>query len=109
MKVKTMQEHLGEGTFPLFAKGTAVELGEENTRFPGWFGCKIDGYSTYVPEVFACDGKLTRDYNPTELAVIAGDVLELNQIVCGWLNVTRSDGVTGWIPAEIVAGGIENE
>jgi 2-iminobutanoate/2-iminopropanoate deaminase len=104
MKVKTMKRHLGEGMFPLFAKGTAVELGEENTHYPGWFGCKIDGYSTYVPEVFACDGKLTRDYNPTELAVIAGDVLELNQIVCGWLNVTRSDGVTGWIPAEIVEG-----
>ncbi|MCL2225521.1 MAG: SH3 domain-containing protein [Defluviitaleaceae bacterium] len=94
-------EHPGE--FPTFAKGTAVALAdEEDTEFLGWHECTIAGHETFAPKVFVCDGKLTRDYNPTELIQKVGDVLELQEIVGAWLIAKNENGVTGWIPAECV-------
>ena len=101
-KVKVIAEHPGEGAFPTFAKGTAVTLGEECTRFLHWFPCVIDSYETYVPESFVRDGKLIRDYNPTELVAEIGDILEVQEIVYAWLMATNENDVTGWIPAESV-------
>jgi len=63
MKVKIMKKYLGNGMFSFFSKGTSVEFVEENSLYSVWLGCKIAGYSTYVPEVFVCDRKLKRDYN----------------------------------------------
>jgi len=102
MKVKVMKKHPGEGQFPAFPKGTAVELGNECGSFPGWYACTIDGYSTYVPDLFVCNGKLTRDYNPTEFVAEVGDIFEVKEIVYSWLLVVNSEGVAGWIPAEAV-------
>ncbi|MCL2838028.1 MAG: SH3 domain-containing protein [Oscillospiraceae bacterium] len=76
---------------------------EEDIEFSGWHACEIAGHETYVPAIFVCDGKLTRDYNPTELTPVVGDVLEVREIVCAWLFAENDEGVTGWIPAERVA------
>ena len=70
MKVKVMRpsrwEHPGE--FPMFAKETPIDVAnDEDTDFLGWYACNIEGYETFVPKVFVTDGKLARDYNPTEL------------------------------------------
>ena len=105
MKVKVVRasrwEHPGE--FPTFAKGTPVTLAsEEDTDFLGWHACDIAGYQPFVPKVFVNDGKLTRDYNPTELIQEVGDILEVREIVYAWLLATNDKGVTGWIPAECV-------
>jgi len=102
MKVRVVAQHLGEGAFPVFAKGTAVKMGEEATHFLHWYSCVIEGYETYVPECFVCDGKLICDYNPTELAAEAGEILEVREIVYAWIIATNGDGVKGWIPAESV-------
>jgi len=102
MKVNVVANHPGEGNFPTFAKGTAVILGEACTHFLHWYACDIEGHQTYVPENFVHDGKLTRDYNPTELVQEVGDILELREIVYAWLVATNENGITGWIPAEAV-------
>ena len=102
MKVKVIAQHSGEGAFPTFAKGTAVTLGEECTHFLHWYPCAIDEHETYVPESFVREGKLIRDYNPTELVAKVGDVLEVQEIVYAWLVATNENGITGWIPAESV-------
>jgi len=102
MKVKVIAKHFGEGAFPTFAKGTAVAFGEECTHFLHWYPCAIDGHETYVPESFLCEGKLIRDYNPTELVAETGDILEVQEIVYAWLMATNENGITGWIPAESV-------
>jgi len=103
MKVKVIQEHLGEGQFPMFPTGAKVTLtGEEDTHFLHWFPCEIDGYQTFIPDSFMLDGVLTRDYNPTELVQSVGDVLEVKEIVNAWAFATNDKGQTGWIPAEVV-------
>jgi len=94
-------EHPGE--FPTFEKGTLVSLAkEEDEDFLGWYACEIEGHESYVPIAFVRDGKLTRDYNPTELIQKVGDILEVKEIVNAWLFATNDSGVTGWIPAECV-------
>jgi len=103
MRVKVIQEHSGEGQFPTFSKGMQVAMEiKEDTHFLHWHACEIDGYQTYVPELFVENGVLIRDYNPTELVQDEGDVLEVNEIVYAWLLATNECGITGWIPAEAV-------
>jgi len=103
MKVKVIAKHLGEGTFPTFARGTDVKMGNKaDSHFLHWYPCEIDGHETFVPECFVCDGKLTRDYNPTELVQEVGDILQVKEIVYAWLIATNESGVIGWIPAEAV-------
>jgi len=109
MKVKVIKDHLGEGQFPTFAKGTKVAMAkEEDAHFLGWHACDIEGHQTYVPKIFVCDGRLTRDYNPTELVQEAGDILEVREIVHAWLLAADKNGITGWIPAEVVVTEREN-
>ena len=106
MKVKVIQPHHNKWEitkFPTFAKGTVVLMNKkEDDEFPGWHPCEIDGHQTFVPQLFVCDGKLTREYNPTELVQEAGDVLEVQEIVHAWLIATNEKGTTGWITAENV-------
>jgi len=104
MKVKVVQNHPGAGQFPAFPKGTTVTLTEKEpcTHFLHWWACDISGHATYVPECFVRDGKLIRDYNPTELIQKTGDILEVREIVYAWLLATNAEGTTGWIPAEVV-------
>ena len=102
MKVKVITEHLGEGSFPCFLKGTPVIMKEACTHFINWYACEIDGHQTYVPGCFVCDGKLIRDYNPTELVQSKGDILEIIEIVYAWLIAKNNNGEIGWIPAENV-------
>ena len=102
MRAVVIKKHTGEGIFPTFAKGTSVSMKDECTHFIHWCACEIEGHQTYVPNGFVNDGKLTRDYNPTELIQDIGDVLEVQEIVYAWLIAANKDGVTGWIPAEVI-------
>ena len=106
MKIKVIKKYPGEWEvrqFPTFPKGTAVTItGAEDTEFRHWFPCEIEGHETFVPESFIHDGKLIRDYNPTELTAEIGDALEVREIVNAWLLVVNTKGVTGWITAEAV-------
>ena len=105
MKVKVTRSYRWEhpGQFPTFEKGTPVTIAqEEDTDFSGWYACDIAGYKPFVPKLFVCDGKLTRDYNPTELIQEIGDILEVKEIINAWLFVTNVKGAAGWYPAECV-------
>jgi len=107
MKVKVMQDYPNkwefQGRFPAFEKGTSITIAkEEDADYSGWYACEITGHKFYVPKDFVCDGKLTRDINPTELIQKVGDILEVQEIVYAWLLATNDRGVTGWITAEVV-------
>ena len=102
MKVRLVCDHPGEGRFPDFKKGTRVAVKDECARFRRWYACDIEEYRTYVPDVFICEGKLTRDYNPTELTLSKGDIVCVREIVYTWLLAENDRGETGWIPAESV-------
>jgi len=109
MKVKVVQDYPNKwphpGCFPTFEAGTLVAMeSEETEHFIGWHSCEIEGHKAYVPRVFVCDGKLTRDYNPTELIQKAGDILEVQEIAHAWLLATNEEGQVGWITPEVVVG-----
>lgn len=94
--------HDGEGAFPTFPAGAAVEDLAPNEEYAHWMSCAINGMKTYVPDIFVKDGRLTRDYNPTELVVAGGEPVEIEEIVYAWLYAKTADGTRGWIPAEKV-------
>jgi len=103
MKIKVIQDHLGEGQFPAFPVGTKVEItGDECAEFRHWFPCNLEGHDTYIPESFIDDGVLAREYNPTELVQKMGDILTVREIVNAWLVAENEHGQVGWIPAEAV-------
>lgn len=104
MKVKVIVNHLGEGKLPNFPKGTAVKAINKEVckHFLHWWSCEIEGHATYVQKHYVRNGRLARDYDPTELVQKIGDILEVKEIAYAWLIATNEDGVTGWIPAEVV-------
>jgi hypothetical protein len=102
MKVKVIKDHPGYGKFPTLKKGTPVKMGEEGTHYLNWYACEINGHETFIPISFVFDGKLTRDYNPTELIQKTGDILEVREIIYAWLVASNDNGEIGWIPAEVV-------
>jgi len=102
MKVKVIKQHVGEGVFPTFNRGTQIFLGEETNNFPHWYACEIEGYQTYIADTFVQDGRLLKDYNPTELVQEVGDVLDVQEIVYDWLVAKNDIGIKGWIPADAV-------
>ena len=109
MKVTVTKNHPGEGQFPSFKKGTDVNMvKEECNDFKGWYPCEIAGHKTYIPGIFVKDGKLTRDYDPTELVQETGDVLHVQEIVYACLFAKNESEKTGWIPAEsVISFGLE--
>lgn len=105
MKVEVLRlsRWVHPGLFPTFVKGESVRvIGPEDTDFLGWYPCMIQGRETYIPNVFLTDGKLNRDYNPTELRFSVGDVLTVKEIVGGWVLAEDKSGQIGWVAVECV-------
>lgn len=102
MNLLVTEKHDGEGAFPLFAKGTLVGDLIPCKDYPHWFSCVLDGYRTYVPDIYLVDGALSRDYNPSELIVGKDQIVTLVCIVFEWLYVKDENGRDGWLPASKV-------
>ncbi len=98
MKVKLIENHDGEGTFPVFKSGTNVKIVEDCKFYINWQKCFIDNMETYIPKTFIECGKLVCDYNPTELVCKTDDVVEVIDIVYGWLYASK-DSIRGWVPS----------
>ncbi len=102
MKLLVIEKHEGYGVFPLFPQGTTVSDYAACDEYPHWCSCVIGGYETFVAEVYVDDGVLIKDYNPTEIIVMKGQILTLIHIVFEWLYVEDKKGQTGWVPASKV-------
>lgn len=89
--------------------GQRVDVGREDTEFPGWKWCKApDGREGWIPiELLSPEGPssavLAEDYSALELTVDAGEELTIEAERHGWLLVRNSQGQRGWIPASHVA------
>ena len=102
MQLLVMENHEGEGIFPLFTKGTAVNNVQPCEVSTHWFSCVINGHETYIPDIYIADGVLVCDYNPTELIAEKGQTVILMDIVYEWLYVKDMKGNEGWLPASKV-------
>jgi hypothetical protein len=103
MLVQVIEQHDGEGQFETFAKGSQITDLAPCQYFKHWSSCKINGVSTYVPDYYVANDELLYDYNPTELVVKGGEVLEVLQVSYSWqLVCCQESKQIGWIPAEKV-------
>ena len=111
MELLVVEKHDGCGVFPLFTKGTAVNDLEANNEYSmhaeaiwgkdsvsHWLSCTINGYNTYIPDLYVSGGVLARDYNPTEIVVEKGQFLTLIALVFEWAYVRDENGEKGWLP-----------
>ena len=102
MKAIMVDGHDGEGSFPVFSRGEAVENLEPCQESAHWMSCSIKGMATYIPDIFVKDGFLVREYNPTELVAHKDEIIEIEEIVYEWLYAGNTEGAHGWVPAEKV-------
>ena len=102
MNLLVVEKHDGEGIFPLFPKGTAVNDVNVCDESSHWLSCVIYGHETYIPDIYAVDGVLTQDYNPTELVVEKEQIVTLISVVFEWVYVKDGNGREGWLPASKV-------
>lgn len=102
MNLLLVEKHEGEGTFPLFKKGTTVSNLHPCSEYAHWSSCVIDGYETYVPDVYVVDSCLIKNYNPSELVIEKEQMVTLIDIVFEWLYVKDENGGYGWLPASKV-------
>lgn len=93
MQLVVCQNHKGEGEFPTFRKGTRVDNLSSCLNYPQWFSCDIEGWQTYVLIHFLDQQILNCDYNPTELEVKEGDVVELLSVHFQWAVVQHQEEV----------------
>jgi hypothetical protein len=85
--------------------GEALLLRRRETVWDGWLWCTTEeGKSGWIPESFvdtAGDtGKANRDYDATELTVLAGDELDILDEESGWAWCRNSLGTFGWVPLD---------
>lgn len=102
MQTIVYKNHDGEGSFPLFPKGTKVENILPCPPYEFWSSCTIDGYSTYIANSFISKGLLNRDYNPTELIASKGETVTILEIAFDWAYVQNDQGEKGWLPFRIL-------
>jgi uncharacterized protein CbrC (UPF0167 family) len=82
-----------------------VRFERRPTEWPGWLWCERgDGVSGWAPESWVViEGgscRFLRDYDATELAVEAGERVEVEFEESGWAWVRKEDGERGWLPRE---------
>ena len=92
-------------TEPFFLKtGELVQIGRRDDEWLGWVWCSNSaGESRWVPETYLRDdGQVVRDYESTELAVKAGEVVTAVLEESGWLWCINQSGQRGWVPQKVV-------
>jgi len=99
--VKNPFEEWERVEYPTFPKGTEVIIHKESEHF-NWLEVEIQGKEAYVAEDFITDGRLNRDYNPTELDGKIGDVIEIKEINTLWVLAEDMQGNIGWVLGENV-------
>ena len=102
MTLLVIDNHDGEGTFPVFKKGTTVNNIALVNDESHWYSCVIDGHKTYIPDIYVADGVLTKDYDPTEIIVKKDQSVTLIAVVFEWLYVKDENRKMGWLPANKV-------
>ena len=82
--------------------GEKLTAGDRVSEWAGGVWCTNQaGQSRWVPEKYlARDGDVCtarRDYEATELAVCAGEILELGQEESDWVWCANQSGQSGWV------------
>jgi SH3-like domain-containing protein len=104
MQCRVLADHVPAYPDPIaMCTGDVVALGRRDPEFPGWVWCTAaDGRCGWVAdaylEVVGGEGIARREYSAAELAVRAGETVELVEEESGWAWVTAAGGRAGWVP-----------
>jgi uncharacterized protein YgiM (DUF1202 family) len=91
----------------LLHKGDQVTVERKECDWEGWVWCtKQDGSCRWVPESYlditGSNGRVLKDYDSTELAVVKGEQLTIYEMESEWFWCTDSKGRKGWVPMDNV-------
>jgi SH3-like domain-containing protein len=111
MKASIVRQH--RSNYPdaiRFKQGDTLTVGDLDAEYAGWIRARTkDGNTGWAPldylEILA-GGELaiaTMSYSAHELDVSPGDEVEVLTELNGWLWCSKSNGETGWIPADVVS------
>jgi SH3-like domain-containing protein len=111
MKRIVTQAHVSEYPNPIsFAAGETVQLGNEDTEFPGWIWVTTqDGNQGWAPLAYlelAADSRTARtctSYNARELNTRSGDVVVVLDELSNWTRVQNAAGEKGWVPSRTLS------
>ena len=85
----------------VLSAGDAVHLVGHDDEWPLWIWCEKDRGAGWVPETYVDAGETggvaNRTYTSREIAVAAGDAVEVLERYGGWVFVRTSTGEEGWI------------
>lgn len=105
-KAKVKANYTLSSLDPLFVlKGEPLVVTYESEEWPGWIWCiNNEGKSGWAPMSYLeiADGSAVakRDYDATELTVMAGDELTILLEESGWCWCAFGDDEKGWVPTE---------
>ena len=104
VKLRVRKAHKASFDYSVvFRKGDKVKIGREDPEMPGWYWCEDkDGVWSWIPEEYldrdGAKGRVTHDYDTTELTVKVGDILEYVTDVKFWTLCRAHDDREGWVP-----------
>ena len=90
--------------------GATVTVERRDDQFTRWLWCRAaDGRAGWVPETLLSatvpgPATVAATYEATELALAAGEDVEILQEFDGFAWGRRLDGCTGWFPVSVLAG-----
>jgi hypothetical protein len=88
----------------VMSTGDELVVDDRVSEWQGWIWCtNQQGRSSWVPEAYVQrregTGIALCDYDATELAVDAGEVLVIGEEESGWIWCTNRIDKSGWVPA----------
>jgi len=106
MKYLIVKSHVPSFDYQVvMERDEVIRYKRKKTDSSGWIWCTNSrGESCWIPEnwveFLGAQGVLKREYNSKELAVHAGDKVEVHLIESGWAWISTAADETGWIPQE---------
>ena len=104
-RARVLAAHRPSDQDPLImSTGDELTVEDRVSEWQGWIWCtNQEGRSSWVPAAYVQRreraGFALCDYDATELAVDAGEVLVLGKEESGWIWCTNQVGQSGWVPA----------
>lgn len=103
MRVKTRGSYQKFSEYRTFNSGESVRIMKEIKGRQHWLSAKIGGDIIEIPEHYLFEDKLIYDYNPNELTVHKGELLEVIELAFGFAFAHNlSSDEKGWVSLDIL-------
>ncbi|MDO4893906.1 hypothetical protein [Moraxella sp.] len=114
MRCNVIGQHQNIGIFKTIPAKTRLRNVKPCQNYPNWYSANVGDVEIFVWGGFLLDNVLLVDYNPTELDVNVGDLVEVLGIYGDWVwakiltpthHTSMPTNTMGWLPCVILSGG----